>query len=105
MAAFRGQHLGELLLASMLQRGLERGAQWASLEVRVSNLPAIHLYEKYGYRIVRRKMAYYLDNNEDAHWMAIRPLGSAYAEFLAGRVVSLRQHVAWQDDFVERSLP
>lgn len=39
------------------------------LEVRVSNLPAIKLYEKLGYKKVRTIKGYYLDG-EDAYLMA-----------------------------------
>jgi len=39
------------------------------LEVRVSNKPAISLYEKLGYRVVKVEKEYYLDG-EDAYVMA-----------------------------------
>ncbi|MGC8983473.1 MAG: GNAT family N-acetyltransferase [Desulfurococcaceae archaeon] len=39
------------------------------LEVRVSNKPAISLYEKLGYKIVKVERSYYLDG-EDAYVMA-----------------------------------
>jgi len=42
------------------------------LEVRVSNTPAISLYEKLGFRVVGRIPRYYSDG-EDAYIMA-RPL-------------------------------
>ena len=38
------------------------------LEVRVSNVPAIKLYEKLGFKIVRKLESYYLDG-EDAYLM------------------------------------
>jgi len=41
------------------------------LEVRVSNKPAISLYEKLGYRVVKIEKGYYLDG-EDAYVMARR---------------------------------
>lgn len=41
------------------------------LEVRVSNKPAISLYEKLGYRVVKVEKGYYLDG-EDAYVMARR---------------------------------
>jgi len=37
-----------------------------TLEVRESNLPAIALYERYGFRSAGRRRRYYQDNGEDA---------------------------------------
>ena len=39
-----------------------------TLEVRVSNKVAIHIYEKYGFKIVTTRPNYY-SNNEDAYLM------------------------------------
>lgn len=44
------------------------GAEECYLEVRVSNTPAINLYEKLGFKIDRRVHGYYLDG-EDAYIM------------------------------------
>ena len=41
------------------------------LEVRVSNTPAINLYKKFGFKIVRR-IPYYYRDGEDAYVMVIR---------------------------------
>ena len=41
-------------------------AEWLTLEVRASNLPAQRLYEKYGFRRAGVRRRYYSDNNEDA---------------------------------------
>jgi ribosomal-protein-alanine N-acetyltransferase len=48
---------------------MARGAEWLTLEVRVSNDAAQALYQKYGFtqRGVRRR--YYSDNGEDAYIM------------------------------------
>ncbi|MDK6028034.1 N-acetyltransferase [Ignisphaera sp. 4213-co] len=46
-------------------------ASEAYLEVRVSNVPAIKLYEKLGFEILRKIEGYYLDG-EDAYLMAKR---------------------------------
>ncbi|MFA6431351.1 MAG: ribosomal protein S18-alanine N-acetyltransferase [Candidatus Margulisiibacteriota bacterium] len=43
------------------------------LEVRVSNLPAIKLYEKYGFARIDTRKQYYADNNEDAYVMRRKP--------------------------------
>ena len=40
--------------------------KYITLEVRVSNIAAIGLYEKYGFRSLGTRKGYYQDNNEDA---------------------------------------
>ena len=40
--------------------------KYLTLEVRVSNLPAIKLYEKYGFQSLGTRKGYYQDNSEDA---------------------------------------
>ena len=64
--AWRRQHLGERLLLAMLDIALDAGAHEATLEVRLSNLPARRLYEKFGFRPVGLRPRYYSDNGEDA---------------------------------------
>ena len=46
----------------------------ATLEVRISNLPAIHLYEKLGFEQVGKRAGYYRDNGEDALLMTLHRL-------------------------------
>ena len=48
----------------------------ATLEVRLSNLPARRLYEKYGFRPVGIRPRYYSDDHEDALIMTTEPLAS-----------------------------
>jgi ribosomal-protein-alanine N-acetyltransferase len=71
---WRGRGLGELLLLALIERGIELGANSATLEVRVSNRVAQELYTKYGFEIVSRRRGYYSDNNEDAYIMTTPPL-------------------------------
>lgn len=68
----RQRGLGYALMAYAL-RSLheEYDCSETYLEVRVSNKPAISLYEKLGYRIVKVEKGYYLDG-EDAYVMARR---------------------------------
>ena len=75
--AWRRQRIGERLLLAFLDLALERGAHEATLEVRLSNLPARRLYEKFGFRPVGLRPRYYSDNGEDALIMTTEPL--AYA--------------------------
>lgn len=70
---WRGGGLGELLLLSLLEEGIRLGASNATLEVRVSNLPAQTLYHKYGFAVVSSQKRYYADNNEDAYIMITPP--------------------------------
>jgi ribosomal-protein-alanine N-acetyltransferase len=72
--AWRRQHVGERLLLSFIDLASQRGAHEATLEVRLSNLPARRLYEKFGFRPVGLRPRYYSDNGEDALIMTTLPL-------------------------------
>ncbi|MGZ8502478.1 MAG: ribosomal protein S18-alanine N-acetyltransferase [Candidatus Limnocylindrales bacterium] len=81
---WRRRHLGERLLLALLDIALERRAAEATLEVRLSNLPARRLYEKSGFRPVGIRPRYYTDNNEDALIMTTERLdGDAMRDRLA----------------------
>jgi ribosomal-protein-alanine N-acetyltransferase len=71
---YRGQGLGELLFLCMIDEAIARGANWLTLEVRVSNLSAQALYRKYGFTVHGTRKRYYSDNNEDALIMWSRAL-------------------------------
>jgi [ribosomal protein S18]-alanine N-acetyltransferase len=64
--AHRGHGLGELLLLRMFDEAVARGANWLTLEVRVTNAAAQALYRKYGFTAHGTRKRYYSDNNEDA---------------------------------------
>ena len=72
--AWRRQHVGERLLLAFIDLASERRAHEATLEVRLSNLPARRLYEKFGFRPVGLRPRYYSDNGEDALIMTTLPL-------------------------------
>jgi ribosomal-protein-alanine N-acetyltransferase len=74
----RGRGLGELVLLKLIQEAIALEATMATLEVRVSNLPAQALYTKYGFEIVGRRKRYYQDNLEDALIMTVPALDKAY---------------------------
>jgi [ribosomal protein S18]-alanine N-acetyltransferase len=71
----RGRGLGELLLICMFDEAIERGANWLTLEVRVTNAAAQALYRKYGFTAHGTRKRYYSDNNEDALIMWSPALG------------------------------
>jgi len=71
---WRRQRIGERLLLAFLDVAVDQGAHEATLEVRLSNLAARRLYEKFGFRPVGLRPRYYSDNGEDALIMTTEPL-------------------------------
>lgn len=71
---FRRQGIASGLLETALERAVLRGADFATLEVRVSNRAAIDLYHRFGFRVVGRRAKYYRDNDEDALLMTLTGL-------------------------------
>ncbi len=68
--AYRGNGIGSALLTEVIERLAARGAKWIGLEVRVSNQNAIKLYERFGFRRIKRVIGYYSDG-EDAYYMLL----------------------------------
>jgi ribosomal-protein-alanine N-acetyltransferase len=85
--AWRRQRLGERLLLAFLDLAVDRGGHEATLEVRLSNIAARRLYEKYGFRPVGLRPRYYSDDNEDALIMTTLPLADPT---MRARVARLR---------------
>lgn len=63
---YQSQGLGQALLFSLLKAAYEHGLERATLEVRPSNVGAITLYQKFGFKTAGRRRRYYKDNDEDA---------------------------------------
>jgi ribosomal-protein-alanine N-acetyltransferase len=59
------------MLAHCLAHAGTRGVKWAYLEVRRSNLQALSLYAKHGFKPVGLRRGYYTDTREDAIVMAL----------------------------------
>jgi ribosomal-protein-alanine N-acetyltransferase len=74
---WRRRGIGERLLLALLDLAEGRRAREVTLEVRLSNMPARRLYEKYGFRPVGIRPRYYSDNGEDALIMTTEALASA----------------------------
>jgi ribosomal-protein-alanine N-acetyltransferase len=64
----RGKGLGKILMEDLITRLNLLECDSVTLEVRVSNISAITLYEKYGFKIIGKRTEYYQDG-EDAHVM------------------------------------
>ena len=62
----RGQHWGEYLMRFVMKEMMEQGMERMTLEVRVSNSPALSLYQRLGFAIAGVRKGYYADSGEDA---------------------------------------
>ena len=62
----RNQGIGGMLIAELIHRTEEVGVSRLFLEVRVSNQPAIHLYQKMGFEQNGKRKNYYESPVEDA---------------------------------------
>ncbi|MGB3328848.1 MAG: ribosomal protein S18-alanine N-acetyltransferase [Thermomicrobiales bacterium] len=81
---YRGRGLGELLFVALIDEAIRRDVAWLTLEVRVTNVTAQNLYQKYGFTVQGRRPRYYSDNNEDAYIMWSESLKDAgYRDRLA----------------------
>jgi len=63
---WRGRGIGGRLLEALLEFGAGEGCVEATLEVRPSNVPALRMYTRAGFRVVGRRRGYYSDTHEDA---------------------------------------
>ncbi|NJK65954.1 MAG: ribosomal protein S18-alanine N-acetyltransferase [Microcoleus sp. CSU_2_2] len=63
---WQNQGLGQALLWALLKSANQRQLERATLEVRSSNLAAISIYKKFGFKEAGRRKGYYADTGEDA---------------------------------------
>ncbi len=70
--SYRGRKVGSALIEHLLERGRALSVRAVTLEVRESNLPAIKLYEKYGFHSVGIRPHYYTDKeNALIYWLEL----------------------------------
>lgn len=62
----RRRKIAEALLERIIDECYKNEIKYITLEVRASNVPAIKLYEKYGFKSLGTRKGYYQNNNEDA---------------------------------------
>ncbi|UXD21511.1 30S ribosomal protein S18 [Ignicoccus pacificus DSM 13166] len=67
---YQGKGIGSQLVKKLIEEALKEGIRYIYLEVRVSNERAQKLYEKHGFKKVKRLAHYYMDG-EDAYVMLI----------------------------------
>lgn len=77
----RGRGYGKALVKALLQYLSNLGAEYATLEVRVSNAAARHVYESLGFVRMGKRPHYYEDNGEDALLMVCADMPEAEEDF------------------------
>jgi ribosomal-protein-alanine N-acetyltransferase len=63
---YQGQGIGKYILWGLLKEAANHQAEWAVLEVRESNYPALQLYRYFGFETVGQRKNYYQDTGETA---------------------------------------
>lgn len=76
LPSWRRKGIGGQLMLELLRLAISVGASVATLEVRLSNLAARTLYQRFGFRPVGVRPRYYSDNGEDALIMTTENLAS-----------------------------
>jgi len=66
LPAYRRRGIGGRLLSEVLELAADLGASVVTLEVRLSNIGARQLYQRFGFRPVGLRPRYYSDDGEDA---------------------------------------
>lgn len=63
---YRRQGMASFLMLDLINECYAKMIKYITLEVRESNIPAISLYDKFGFSAIGTRKKYYQDNNEDA---------------------------------------
>jgi len=66
LPGMRGKSIGQSLVKRLIEDTKDRKLTALVLEVRASNYPAIHVYEKADFKTIGRRKNYYEDPVEDA---------------------------------------
>jgi ribosomal-protein-alanine N-acetyltransferase len=66
LPVYRRRGIGGRLLCALIELAAERGASVVTLEVRLGNIGARRLYQRFGFRPVGVRPRYYSDDGEDA---------------------------------------
>ena len=79
---YRRNHIADKLLYSLIVNSIKNNIKWLTLEVRISNLPAIYLYEKFKFKQLGIRKKYYQDNNEDALLLWSQIIDRNYIDYI-----------------------
>jgi len=92
---YQRQGLGKYLVWGLLEKAACKGLEWATLEVRASNMGAIALYQKFDFEIIGTRPKYYEVTQEDAIVMWRKGLNKPdFSEVLAKWYREITQAIA-----------
>ncbi len=78
---YQRQGLGQAMLCALLTSAHLRGLEWATLEVRISNVGAIALYQKFGFQEVGKRRNYYQEGDQSEDALILWRKGLQHPEF------------------------
>jgi len=81
-ARLQGRGIGRTVLEWLCGNAVARGARGMLLEVRPSNLPALHLYESSGFARIGVRRRYYpaAEGSREDAWVLFRTFGGSDPE-------------------------
>lgn len=88
---FHHLKIGSRLLLKQVTEAIARGADTISLEVRVTNVHAKSLYEKFGMSVAGVRKGYYVETGEDAYVMVVENASSTEYRL---RLQQIREEIA-----------
>ena len=88
--SWQGQQIATRLMVELMHQALALGAEQITLEVRVTNVRAQRIYQRFGFAPAGARKGYYADNGEDALVMWVHDVrGNEFADRLAAVEASL----------------
>ena len=89
--AWQRHGIGSRLLLNLTRAARERGVRHMTLEVRVSNVPAQQMYQRFGFETEGVRKNYYAESKEDALIMWVHGIDS---EEYAARTAAIERSIA-----------
>lgn len=86
---YKRKHLADILLYTLIRDTIKNSINWLTLEVRATNVAAVNLYKKYGFKQLGIRKYYYQDNNEDALILWTDKINTEYYELILQKNLSL----------------
>ncbi len=91
--AHKRKKVAQSLMNCFIEDCYKNMVKYITLEVRVSNEPAINLYKKFGFNSLGTRKGYYQDNNEDALIMWTENIWHGKFKTLYGEILNAQERI------------